>query len=193
MTRMLAALLVTLAALFAGGPVLAQQQAPVEKSAVEEIIHTELSPETKQLADKLVQVTGSARVFDSVLPNIADQAKNGFIRSNPQMQLGIIAIVDRVAVELVSRRPELDDYLARVWASGFTDDEMRDLIAFYSTDTGKKFATTFTKVLAVEAAAADIWGQSIAAEMDQRVKDELSKAVAKEQEALQPSTDAPKQ
>ncbi len=39
---------------------------------------------------QLVKLSGTARIFDEVLPNIADQAKNAFIRANPQMQLGII-------------------------------------------------------------------------------------------------------
>ena len=47
---------------------------------------------------KLVQVSGTARIFDEMLPTIADQAKNAFIRANPQMQLGIIGLVDTIAL-----------------------------------------------------------------------------------------------
>jgi hypothetical protein len=186
MTRSLAALLFALAAAFGGTPALAQGVGDAsDPTTYRDIIANELDPETRQLADQLVQLTGTARLFDSLLPNIADEAKNSFIRSNPQMQLGIIAVVDKVAVEMVARRPELDAYLARVWASGFTNDEMRELIAFYTTDTGKKYAKLQPQLLAVQTAAAEEWAKSVAAELDARVREELSSAMEAERKALQ--------
>jgi hypothetical protein len=186
MTRSLAALLFALAAAFGGAPALAQGAGEVsDPTTYRDIIANELDPETRKLADQLVQLTGTARLFDSLLPNIADEAKNSFIRSNPQMQLGIIAVVDKVAVEMVARRPELDAYLARVWASGFSDDEMRELIAFYSTDIGKKYAKLQPQILAVQTAAAEEWAKSVAADLDARVREELSSAMEAERRALQ--------
>ena len=182
MKRTLAATLVALAAIVGGTPGFAQDDAT---AGVRDIINTQLPPETRELADELVQITGTARLFDSLLPNIADEAKNRFIKGNPQMQLGIISVVDKVAVEMVSRRPELDRYLARVWASGFTNDQMSELIEFYKTDTGQKLAQTQGQLLAVQTAAADDWAQSVAEELDQRVREELRAAMESEQRALQ--------
>jgi hypothetical protein len=107
------------------------------------------------------------------------------------MQLGIIDVVDRVALDLVKRRPELDEYLARVWASGFTDDEMQELIDFYSTDTGKKYAELHPQLLGVELAAAQEWGRSITRELTARVSAELKSTMAAEQKALQGDTAGP--
>ena len=134
------------------------------------IMETEIPPERMALAMKLVQLSGIARIFDEMLPTIAEQAKNAFIRANPQMQLGIIEVVDRIAVQLVSRRPELDRYLARIWASGFSDEEMQELIDFYSTDTGKKFANALPQLLAVQTAAAQEWGKSVSEELNAKVQ-----------------------
>ncbi len=191
MKRLLAAPLVLAAVIFSA-PAYAQD-ASDEATALREIIQNELPPRTKELADRLVQITGTARLFDTLLPNIADEAKNSFIRANPQMQLGIIAVVDQVAVELVSRRPELDRYLARVWASGFTDDEMQVLIEFYSSETGQKFAQTHGQLLAVQTAAAEEWAKSVAADLDQRVREELRTAAEADQRALEGDVAGPAQ
>ncbi len=191
MKRMLAAPLV-LAAVFFSAPAYAQDAAN-EATALREIIQNELPSGTKELADQLVQLTGTARLFDALLPNIADEAKNSFIRANPQMQLGIIAVVDQVAVELVSRRPELDRYLARVWASGFTDEEMQVLIDFYSSETGQKFAQTHGQLLAVQTAAAEEWAKSVAADLDRRVREELRSAAEADQRALEGDIAGPAQ
>lgn len=179
------AFLVALSALFAPAGAWAQDAAQEDQSAVQTIIETELPPERMALAMKLVELSGTTRIFDTILPDIAEESKTNFIRANPQMQLGIIAVVDRVALTLVSRRPELNQYLAKVWASGFSDEEMQAMVEFFSTDTGKKFSFALPKVLAVQTAAAQEWGKSVAAELNQKVQEELRAAMAAEQEALQ--------
>ena len=188
MKRLFAALLFALTAVF-GGPAFAQDAtAPAngqQGMALDKILTAEIPPEKLQLAAKLVELTRTARLFDELLPNIAEQAKNNFIRANPQMQLGIISVVDKVAVQMVSRRPELDQYLARVWASGFSEQEMQDLIEFYSSETGKKYAIVLPQLLAVQTAAANEWAKSVATELTDKVQAELRAALAAEQGALQ--------
>jgi hypothetical protein len=185
MKRLFAALLFLQAALLGAAPGFAQDQPAAGEGGVRDIMTMEFSEESLALAAKLVELTRTARMFDALLPNIADTAKNNFIRANPQMQLGIISVVDKVAVELVSRRPELDNYLARVWASGFSDSEMEELIAFYESDIGKKYAIALPQLLAVQTAAAEEWAKSVAAELNQKVQAELRAAMAAEQKAIQ--------
>ncbi len=192
MTRIVAAVILASAAAF-GWSGAAGQDAAQSEQPLQNIIGTELPPETRELALQLVQLSGSARMFDEVLPMVADQTKNAFIRANPDMQLGIISVVDQIAVSLVSRRPELDNYLARVWASGFSNDEMADLIAFYESDTGKKFSATLPQLLAVQAAAAQEWGKSVSAEMQEKVTAELRAAMTAEQKALQSDIAGPEE
>jgi uncharacterized protein len=180
----LAALVVALGAIL-GVTANAQDAKPTDANSLQNILETEIAPERMALAMKLVEISGTTRIFDEVLPTIAEDSKNRFIRANPQMQLGIIAIVDRIAVQMVSRRPELDQYLARVWASGFSDEEMQELVDFYSTDVGKKFSNALPQVLAVQTAAAQEWGKSVGEELNLKVQQELRAAVAAESEALQ--------
>jgi uncharacterized protein len=184
MKATLAALVVVLGAIL-GSAASAQDAQTSDQNALERVLETEISPESMALAMKLVQLSGTTRIFDEVLPTIAEDSKNRFIRANPQMQLGIIAVVDKIAVQMVSRRPELDQYLARVWASGFSNEEMQTLVDFYSSETGKKFSTALPQVLAVQTAAAQQWGKSVGEELNLKVQEELKRAMAAESEALQ--------
>lgn len=181
----LVALCVAVGAMVNAGQANAQDAQVEDNSALQKIIETELAPERMALATKLVALSGTTRIFDEVLPTIAQDSKNRFIRANPQMQLGIIAVVDRIAVQMVSRRPELDQYLARIWASGFSDEEMQEIIDFYSSDTGKKFSNALPQILAVQTAAAQEWGKSVGEELNLKVQEELRAAMSAEQEALQ--------
>ena len=184
MKATLAALVIAVGAILGGAANAQDAQAP-DTNSLQNMMQAEIAPERMALAMKLVELSGTTRIFDEVLPQIAEDSKNRFIRANPQMQLGIIAVVDRIAVQMVRRRPELDQYLARVWASGFSDEEMQELVDFYSTDVGKKFSNALPQVLAVQTAAAQEWGKSVSEELNLKVQEELRAAMAAESEALQ--------
>ena len=85
MVRLLAATAIAFAAWTAGYPAAAQ----------------EIDAEELALARQVLAASRTGRIFDEILPNMADQTKTTFIQSNPQMQLGIIELVDKVALDLV--------------------------------------------------------------------------------------------
>jgi uncharacterized protein len=192
MKRTLAAFFIAALAFCGAAPAAAQDAEATQNadlSAFRAIMEKDLPPETMSLALELVRVSGISRTFDELLPNIADQAKNAFIRANPQMQLGIIELVDQTALTLVSRRKELDENLAKVWASGFTPEELQELVDFYTSDTGKKYATSYAQLLGVQMAAAQSWARSVSDELTDKVSNELRASVAAEGQALQSGAD----
>lgn len=146
----------------------------------EDLQKIEVTPEQLELGEQLLELSGSSRAFDEVLPNVADKVKTAMIRSNPQMQLGIIEMVDKVALEMVNKRAELDQALARLWAGGFSEEELNELIAFYKTDTGKKFAQLQPSIIAGQVALAERWGNRVAGEINKRVIEEIKAVNAAE-------------
>lgn len=143
--------------------------------------------ETLAVARQLVKVSGSGRTFDEILPNVADQAKTTFIRSNPQMQLGIIEVVDRVALSMVDRRRELDDRLAEVWIEFFDKAQMDALLAFYNTPAGQRLAEVQPRLLGGQLQIAQEWAQEIGEEIVQKVTGELDTMVKNETSRLESS------
>ncbi|WP_161139802.1 DUF2059 domain-containing protein [Propylenella binzhouense] len=147
--------------------------------------------ETLAIAHKVVRASGSGRMFDEILPNVAERAKTTFIRSNPQMQLGVIKVVDEVALDLVDRRKDLDDRLAEVWAGFFDKDQLRAVLDFYNSPAGQRFAEIQPQVLGRQLEVADDWAQEIGQEIAKRVTDELNAMVKDETSKLeQPGTTA---
>jgi hypothetical protein len=173
------------AALLLMQPALAQEDPAVAADTIMREPAKEPTPETLELAKQLVELSGASRTFDELLPNIADQAKNTFIRSNPQMQLGIITVVDKVALEMVARRPELDSALERIWASAFDENQLEELIEFYNSETGKRFAAIQPRLIAAQMSAAQNWTGDISEEMTQRVAEELRAQLAGEAKAME--------
>lgn len=113
--------------------------------------------------------------FDQILPVLADQAKALFQRSNPSLVGEIDEVVNAVALELAARRPELDRELERVWAARFTEDELTQITAFYSSDVGKKFGRSMPTVIQDSIRSAGIWRDALSAELVTKARDELNK------------------
>lgn len=170
-------------------PVAAQdQQAAPEKAPSERIseaLEQEFDPEELKLARRLVDATDVTRPFDTILPEVADKAKTTLIRSNPQMQLGIIEVVDRVALEMVEQRSELEDIVAKIWASAFTMQELQTLLDFYQTPAGEKYAEVFPEILRAQIGAAEWWGQRLSQALFARVQQELQRMADSEAQQLQ--------
>ena len=181
MRRLLAGFLVATAAVM--NPVAYAQDA-AEPATPAEAPAAPISPESLALARQVIELSGTSNTFDELLPNIAEGAKQQFVRANPQMQLGIIAVVDNVARELVARRPDLDNELARIWASAFTEEELQAFIDFYSSEPGKKLAAVENRLLAVEMAAAQRWSRQVGQEMTDKVQAQLRATMAAEGNSL---------
>lgn len=187
MNRLLAGLLVATAAIT--GPEAYAQDADAPATQAEAPA-APISEESLALARQVVELSGTSSTFDELLPNIAEDAKQQFVRANPQMQLGIIAVVDNVARELVARRPDLDNDLARIWAAAFNDTELQAFIEFYSSEPGKKLADFQNRLLAVEMAAAQKWSRAVARELADKVQAQLRATIAAEGDSLT-GADAP--
>jgi hypothetical protein len=120
-----------------------------------------------------VQSAGAARGFDTVLPLIAERIKNRLIRVRPDLHQQISAAVDKVALQLVSRRADLDRAVATVWARNFTEDELVTIAEFYKSSTGKKFADIGPRVIADSLKAVEQWSTRVGEELYELSREEL--------------------
>ena len=147
--------------------------------------------EALELANEIMTLNGSRDAMNEILPNVADAAKTSFIRTNPQMQLGIIEIVDRNALELVERRRDLDARIAQLWTQAFTRDELREIVAFYKTPVGQKFAVRQPQIAPAQVRIAGQWSNEIAEELARRVGEELRLLAAAERKRLEAGPSKP--
>ena len=148
----------------------------------------QLTEQHLDMARKVFIASKTGRSFDQILPTIADRAKTTFVRSNPQIQLGVIEAVDRVALELVPRRLDLDSDLIRIWALAFTEEELAVLLQFYQTPAGQKFTEIQPKLISTQLAAAENWTTEISQELTRRTRRELQKMVKQDAQNLRGST-----
>ncbi|MFK8252017.1 DUF2059 domain-containing protein [Ancylobacter terrae] len=154
--------------LLAGAP--AQAQQPAAAPAAQEV-----PPAKLQLAKDVVDANGEARSFDNIVPNILEQAANSFVQANPDLIRDLREVAVGLVPEFEKRKGEIVDILARTYAVNFTETELKEMLAFYRTQTGRKMVEQRQAMVDQGLRGVQQWGRGLAREMEDRVRQEMKK------------------
>lgn len=121
-----------------------------------------------QAAWNAVRAVGADNGFDEALPNIAVQVQDLMVRQRPDLLREIGNVVNDVAFELIIRRLDLNNDVARIWALAFSESELNEITAFYNSATGQKLANLFENLLTDTIAALENWYERLISEMVER-------------------------
>jgi len=126
-------------------------------------------------AKELVAANGEGESFNSLIRGIIEQAAASFAQANPDLIRDLREVANGLIPQYESRRAEVDDILAKAYASQFTEAELKEMLAFYNTPTGKKLVTNRQALLDQGMRGVQAWGASFAKEMEGRVREEMKK------------------
>jgi len=131
-----------------------------------------------QLATALdvVHATKALHDFDQILPKLAIQAENRLIAQRPDLAKQIMTAVEAAATKLVSRRVDLDNDAARIWAKAFTEDELKAIATFFKTPAGQKYADLEGQVYSDTLNVVGQWQDRLGDELLQQSHAELKTA-----------------
>jgi hypothetical protein len=125
---------------------------------------------------ELMRVTGS----DSVAYQMASYISASIIGSltaqrRDVTEKQVTAAKQEVDGFLAQRVPALKDSLTGLYKRHYTQDEVRQLIVFFKTPVGVKFATTTPIVAREGSMIGDRWGRELGPELGQRLMARLEK------------------
>ncbi|MGD9881565.1 MAG: DUF2059 domain-containing protein [Reyranella sp.] len=126
-------------------------------------------------AHNAVTSARTAETFDNILPSLSDQVQSSLILQRPDLHREIAAAVNAMALTLTSRRSDLDNDIARVWAKAFTEDELRVITEFYRSPAGAKLAQVGPQVLQDTLQVAQGWSERVGEELLEKSKEELKR------------------
>ena len=143
------------------GAALAQQPAP--------------SAAAVALAKEVISTKGATNLYDPVLPGVIEQAKNMFLQQNPMLQRDLNEVAAKLRNELRPRTAELAEEIARLYASRFTEQELRDVLAFYKTPLGQKVIVEEPKILESSVQQAQAWANRLSGDVVDKIRAEMKK------------------
>ena len=127
------------------------------------------------LAKELIEIKGATKVYDPVVTGVIEYHKNLLIQSNPNLSKDLNEVAQKLHAEMAPRRAELQLEVVRIYAQHFTEQELKDVLAFYKTPVGRKLVTEEPKVLEDTMKRADQWSAKFAEEIMAKMRAEMKK------------------
>jgi hypothetical protein len=132
-------------------------------------------PDAVAAARELVTTIKGADQFKALMPIILKNLKPAIVQGRPEVDRDYDAIMPILLEGMAARVNEIIDEVTAIYARNFTADELREVAAFYRGPTGQKFLQKQPVILQDSMAIGQKFGQSVAAEMQNRIVEELRK------------------
>ena len=125
------------------------------------------------LAKEIIIVKGGNAIYDPVVPQVVEQARGLFLQSNPTLGKDINEVAAKLQAELTPRTAELLNDGARLYASKFTEQELKDVLAFYKSPVGRKVITQEPAILDQSGSNVEEWANKLADEVIAKFRAEM--------------------
>jgi uncharacterized protein len=133
------------------------------------------SPAAMASAKELISITGTTTLFSPLIAGVVEQAKALYLQQNPALSKDLNEIATQMRAELQSRFSELTDEVARLYAANFTEQELKDILAFYKTTAGKKLLAEQPKIVDTSMKFAQDWANKLSDQVIAKMRDEMKK------------------
>jgi len=147
------------AALVLAGPAMAQQP----------------SPAALKMAGEISKLTGADEVFAPLIPGVIEQARLFFVQQNPTLTNDATAVANDLRKEYEPRLQEVYSKVTQIYASHFSEQELKDILAFYTSPAGKKLLAEQPKVVDESLKFAQEWSASLSDEVIGKMREGLKK------------------
>jgi uncharacterized protein len=128
------------------------------------------SPEALAAAHDLMVIVKPEDRFKAMLPMIMQNLKPAVVQGRPEVEQQFDATLPLLLENAQKRVDDLANTIATIYASNFTPQELRDLIAFYQTPTGKKLLERQTVIAQQSMAAGQELGRAVVRDVQQQMQ-----------------------
>lgn len=127
------------------------------------------------LAKELITLKGAANMFNPIPAGVIMQVRNQLMQTNTSLQKDLDEVALKLAGELNPRVSEILDNAAKLYAAQFTEQELKDVLAFYKTPAGQKVIKQEPQVLDQSVRFADEWANKLSQEVIDKMRTEMKK------------------
>jgi len=126
-------------------------------------------------ARQLLQVKGAFTVYEGAVVGTVENVKAQLLQANISYQKDLNDVAAKLRQDLAGRDAEIGNEMVRQYATDFSEQELKDLLAFYNTPLGKKVLAQEPKTIATSLQFMRDWGQRFAYEVDGKFHAEMQK------------------
>ena len=130
-------------------PAMAQQAAPPKAS-----------PAAIAAAKEILTIKNAGAMYAGAVPGLVEKTKIALTQQNLNYQKDLNEVAPIVAQQLAGRQNEIGDGMAQIYASEFTEQELKDLVTFYKSPLGQKLISAEPRAIGLSMAFMNSWAQN---------------------------------
>jgi hypothetical protein len=159
---------ITLALAFSALPAGAQQPAAAPPAKP-------IAPSAIAAAKDLLAVKNAAQVYTNAVPSLIQSVKDQLLANNLSYQKDLNDIAVTEAQAMNGREKEIGEQLAKIYATDYTEQELKDLTTFYKSTLGQKLMAQDPKTDQAVIAYLRQWAQSFSQGVANDFREEMKK------------------
>ena len=141
-------------------------QAPATKPA---------SPAALAAAREILAMKTVSTMYAGAVPNLVQRTKDALLQNNLNYQKDLNEVAVIVAQSLAGREKEIGEEMAKIYATDFTEQELKDLVTFYKSPLGQKLLTQEPRTVQSSMNYMNQWAQSFAEIVNGQFRAEMRK------------------
>jgi hypothetical protein len=126
-------------------------------------------------AKEILVMKNASAMYQGAVPSLVQRTKDALLQANLNYQKDLNEVSVIVAQNLAGREKDITEQMARIYASDFTEQELKDLVTFYKTPLGQKLLTVEPQSISASMAFMQEWAQSFAEEVNGQFRAEMRK------------------
>lgn len=130
-------------------------------------------------AKEILAAKNASAIYQGAVPGLVQRTRDVLLQANLNYQKDLNEVAIKVAKDLAGREKEIGEEMAKIYAGSFTEQELKDLAAFYKSPLGAKVITQEPAAFNTARQFMEQWAQKFSEEINGRFRAEM-KARGKE-------------
>ena len=126
-------------------------------------------------ATELVTLKGVKSMYEPMVAGMVEKAKGMFLQTNPMLGKDLNEVAAKLRGDLNPRTVEVVAETARLYAVRFTEQELKDALAFYKSPLGHKLLVQEPLIADESMRSAASWAEKLSAEVIDKMRAEMKK------------------
>ncbi len=136
---------------------------------------SEPSANAMKLAREIIDLKNATILFEPMVPGVIERVKSMLLQTSPTLRKDLDDVANNLRKVYAPRTVDLLTDISWVYASRFTEAELKEILTFYRTPTGKKVIALEPQVFDDAMAGLPGWQEKFAEEVIARFRAEMKK------------------
>ena len=133
------------------------------------------SPAAIKMAREILDLKNTALLFGEMVPSVIDKVKGMLLQTNVMLRKDLDEVAASLSKAYAPRTNELLNEFSVVYASRFTEGELKEIVTFYRSPTGKKVITLEPQIFDDAVTSLQGWQEKFAEEVIRAFRAEMKK------------------